>query len=90
MPLPLRTKRNILSEGGRHSTQNLPESVPGSMRGTAGECHADVGHGEHHSTLRLSLLLKGPPKRDRSSQIVATRSFPVDGPGLLLRAPGPI
>jgi len=60
--------RNLLSQPGRHSTQNLPESVPGSVRGTARECHAATGHGEHCSTLCLSLLLKGPPKRDRIPQ----------------------
>lgn len=82
--------RNLLSQPGRHSTQNLPESVPGSVRGTAWECHADVGHGEHCSTLCLSRLLKGPPKRDRSPQTIATWSLLADGPGHLLRVSGPI
>ena len=80
---------NLTSQPGRHSTQNLPESIPGLVRGTAKECHADVGHGEHRSTLRLSLLLKGPPKRDRSPQTMATQSLLADGPGLLLRVSGP-
>lgn len=85
-----KSPRNLLSQPSRHSTQNLPESIPGSVRGTARECHADVGHGEHHSTLCLSLLLKGPPKRDRSPQTMATQSLLADGPGLLLRVSGPI
>lgn len=82
--------RNLMSQPGRHSTQNLPGSMVGSVRGTARECHADVGHGEHRSTLCLSLLLKGTPKRDRSPQTMATRSLLADGPGLLLRVSGPI
>lgn len=85
-----KSPRNPMPQPGRHSTQNLPESILGSVCGTAQECHADVGHGEHCSTLCLSLLLKGPPKRDRSPQTMATQSLLADGPGLLLRVSGPI